>query len=105
MFRFPLLKPNEDFLETNLLIPRPVPEQLSDAEILAALDGVPADYRAIVLLVDVEEFAYKEVAKILSTPMGTVMSRLSRGRKMLRDRLAAVARSYGIRTEEKGQSA
>jgi len=105
-FRLPLLKPGADFLEANLMHTPPIPESLTDGEILAALDRVPADYRAVVLLVDVEEFAYKEVAEILSVPIGTVMSRLSRGRKLLRDRLATVAQSYGIgKTAEKGQSA
>lgn len=105
-FRFPLLKPSDEFLESNLTYTPPIPEQLSDREVLAALDAMPQDYRAAVLLVDVEEFAYKEVAEILSIPIGTVMSRLSRGRKMLRDRLAEVARSYGIgRSAEKGHGA
>jgi RNA polymerase sigma-70 factor (ECF subfamily) len=54
----------------------------------------------VILLVDVEEFAYKEVAGILSIPIGTVMSRLSRGRGLLRKRLAEVARSYGIGKNE-----
>jgi len=103
--RFPLVKPNEEFIEANLTYTPPIPDQLSDGEILAALEGIPDDYRAVVLLVDVEGFSYKEVAGILSIPIGTVMSRLSRGRKMLRDRLAAVARSYGIgKAAEKGQS-
>jgi RNA polymerase sigma-70 factor, ECF subfamily len=103
LFRFPLLKPNEEFLESNITYSPPIPEQLSDGEILAALDGLPVDYREAVLLVDVEEFAYKEVAGILSIPIGTVMSRLSRGRKMLRERLAGVAESYGIgKSGEKG---
>jgi RNA polymerase sigma-70 factor (ECF subfamily) len=106
IFRFPLLKPSEEFRESNITHTPPIPEQLSDGEILAALDCVPADYRAVVLLVDVQEFAYKEVAEILAIPIGTVMSRLSRGRKMLRDRLVEVARSYGIgKSGEKGQGA
>ena len=87
-----------------MVAPEPVPERLADVEILAALDRIPADYRSVVLLVDVEEFAYKEVAEILDVPVGTVMSRLSRGRKLLREQLAEVARSYGIRTG-KGQKA
>jgi RNA polymerase sigma-70 factor (ECF subfamily) len=95
-FRFPLLKETEEFLEANLPAPSPVAEHLSDEQILAALDGIPADYRSVVLLVDVEEFAYKEVAEILGVPIGTVMSRLSRGRALLRKKLAGVARSYGI---------
>ncbi len=95
-FRFPLLKETEEFLETNLVQPDSIPEQVTDGDILRALDDIPADYRSVVLLVDVEEFAYKEVAEILGIPIGTVMSRLSRGRGLLRKRLAGVARSYGI---------
>ncbi len=95
-FRLPLLKENEEHLEANLAQPESVPEHLTDQEILVALDGIPADFRSVVLLVDVEEFAYKEVAEILGIPIGTVMSRLSRGRGLLRKRLADVARSYGI---------
>jgi RNA polymerase sigma-70 factor (ECF subfamily) len=95
-FRFPLLKENESFREANLAYTPPVNEKLTDGSILAALDDIPADYRSVVLLVDVEEFSYLEAAGILSIPIGTVMSRLSRGRKMLREKLAGVARSYGI---------
>jgi RNA polymerase sigma-70 factor (ECF subfamily) len=95
-FRFPQLKETEEFLEANLTAPVPVADQLTDEDILAALDRVPVDFRSVVLLVDVEEFAYKEAAEILSVPIGTVMSRLSRGRKLLREQLANVARSYGI---------
>jgi RNA polymerase sigma-70 factor, ECF subfamily len=95
-FRFPLLKETEEFLETNLVAPSPIVEQLTDDDILAALDRIPGDFRSVVLLVDVEEFAYKDAADILQVPIGTVMSRLSRGRKLLRDQLSDVARSYGI---------
>ena len=66
----------------------PLPEHITDEEILAALADVPQDFRAVALLVDVEEFSYKEAAGILNVPVGTVMSRLSRGRKLLRVRLA-----------------
>ena len=97
-FRFPLLKESEEFLEANLVQPAPVPERLTDADILAALDRIPADFRAVILMVDVEEFAYKEAADILSIPIGTVMSRLSRGRKLLREQLADLAQSYGFGT-------
>ena len=105
-FRFPLLKENEEFLEANLTYSPPVPDHLTDEEILAALEKIPGDFRSVVLLVDVEEFAYKEAADILQIPIGTVMSRLSRGRKLLREQLVDVARSYGIaRTAEEGQGA
>ena len=95
-FRFPLLKENEEFLEANLVQPERVAEEITDGEILAALDKIPSEFRSVVLLVDVEEFAYKEVAEILSIPIGTVMSRLSRGRGLLRKALAELARTYGI---------
>ena len=105
-FRFPLMKENEEFLEANLTYSPPVAEHLTDQEILAALDRIPADFRSMVLLVDVEEFAYKEAADILEIPIGTVMSRLSRGRRLLREQLGGVAQSYGIgRTVGEGQGA
>ncbi len=95
-FRFPLLKEREEFLENNLTYTPPVNQTLTDSAILKALDEIAADYKAVVLLVDVEEFSYKEAADVLSVPIGTVMSRLSRGRRMLREKLTDVARSYGI---------
>ena len=104
-FRFPLLKETEEFVEANLTYAPPIPEHLTDEEILAALDRIPADFRSVILLVDVEEFAYKEAADILSIPIGTVMSRLSRGRKLLKEQLADIARSYGIgKTAAEGQN-
>jgi len=63
---------------------------------MAALAEVPQDFRAAVLLIDVEEFSYKDAAGILNVPIGTVMSRLSRGRKVLREKLSGLADSYGI---------
>lgn len=95
-FRFPLLKENEEFLESNLVHPATVAQEITDGEVLTALDKLPSEFRSVVLLVDVEEFAYKEVAEILAIPIGTVMSRLSRGRGLLRKRLAELARTYGI---------
>lgn len=74
-----------------------IPQNLTDEEIIKAVDALPAKYRAVVLLADVEEFDYKEVAQILNIPIGTVMSRLSRARKQLRGSLTAVAPAYGIK--------
>ena len=65
-------------------------------EIRAALDGLPEDQRTVVLLADVEEFSYKEVAEIVGCPIGTVMSRLHRARRVLKERLAAQAQAMGI---------
>jgi RNA polymerase sigma-70 factor (ECF subfamily) len=105
-FRFPLLKETEEFVEASLAYTAPIPEHITDEEILAALDRIPAEFRALVLLVDVEEFAYKEAAEIAGVPIGTVMSRLSRGRKLLREQLSGLARSYGIgKAVQEGQKA
>jgi RNA polymerase sigma-70 factor (ECF subfamily) len=95
-FRLHLLSENEEHLEENLAWTPSLPDHLTDAEILAALDGIPQNFKSVVLLVDVEEFSYKDVGEIIGIPIGTVMSRLSRGRKLLRERLAGVATSYGI---------
>ena len=101
-----MVKESEGILETAAAADPPVPEHVTDQALLAALDQVPQDFRSVVLLVDVEEFSYKDAAGILGVPVGTVMSRLSRGRKMLRERLAGVARSYGIGLDpEEGRSA
>jgi len=105
-FRFPLLKETEEFIEANLTSPEPIADHLADEDILAALDQIPSDFRAVVLMVDVEEFAYKETSEILGIPIGTVMSRLSRGRKLLREQLGCVASSYGLgRASGEGPSA
>lgn len=90
------VKENEEVLEQAVAPMPAVPERITEEEILRALDRVPADYRATVLLADVEEFSYREIAGLLNVPIGTVMSRLSRGRKLLREQLSELARSYGI---------
>ena len=72
----------------------PIPENLTDEEVLAALDRIPTDFRAVVLLVDVEEFTYKEATEILSVPIGTAMSRLSRGRKLFKFPEGSPAQGY-----------
>ena len=78
----------------------PVPEYLTDTEVIAALNKLPDHYRSVVLLADVQEFDYKEVAMILEIPIGTVMSRLSRGRAQLKKSLAKVAGEYRILTAQ-----
>src|SRR5215813_14154238 len=100
-----MVRESEEILDLTPAVGPPIPEHITDKEILAALAEVPQDFRAVVLLVDVEEFSYKEAAGILNAPIGTVMSRLSRGRKMLRERLAGQAASYGIGRTQEGKSA
>ena len=62
-----------------------------DADLQAALDVLPDAFRQAVWLRDVEEFSYAEIAEMLNVPMGTVMSRISRGRRMLFERLSSAA--------------
>jgi RNA polymerase sigma-70 factor (ECF subfamily) len=87
---------NEDLSSTQLEAPTPVPDSLTDSDILTAIDNLTAEFRDVLLLVDIEEFSYKEASEILKVPIGTVMSRLNRARAQMRSRLASVARSYGI---------
>src|SRR5947208_11996111 len=68
---------------------------MMDADVKRALDSLPHDYKMVVLLADIEGFSYKEIAEILDCPVGTVMSRLYRGRKMLERTLLEYARKYG----------
>ncbi len=71
-------------------------DAIGDIDIREALAEVPEDFRLAVYLSDVEGFAYKEIAEIMDTPVGTVMSRLHRGRKILREMLADYAADRGI---------
>lgn len=63
----------------------------------AAIEALPVAYREVVLLCDVEEMKYQEIAEVLSVPIGTVMSRLARGRKLLRQTLAGERAVGGVR--------
>jgi len=79
---------------------REVLESLTADEVKQALAELPESFRLAVYLADVEGFAYKEIAEIMDTPVGTVMSRLHRGRKLLQKALASYARSRGLIVED-----
>lgn len=71
-------------------------EQFVDTDVIQALESLPDNFRVPVLLADVEGFAYKEIAEMLEIPIGTVMSRLHRGRKALQKKLWHLAEERGI---------
>ena len=71
-------------------------DNIPSSQLRTALESLSEDQRVVVLLSDVEGFAYKEIADMLDIPIGTVMSRLHRGRKNLREGLSALAAEYGI---------
>jgi RNA polymerase sigma-70 factor (ECF subfamily) len=70
-------------------------EDVLDEDVQRALDDLPVDYRMVVVLADIEGFSYKEIGDILDIPLGTVMSRLYRGRKLLEAELLRYAREHG----------
>jgi RNA polymerase sigma-70 factor (ECF subfamily) len=71
-------------------------DRIPDADVKVALESLPENFRIPVLLADVEGFSYKEIAEIMGTPIGTVMSRLHRGRKALEKALWDTAVERGL---------
>ncbi len=79
-------------------------QRIMDADVEAALTALPEPFRAVVILADLEEFSYKEIAKILGVPLGTVMSRLFRGRRLLQRALWEYAVQTGrVRPGQQGK--
>ncbi|MGR0159545.1 sigma-70 family RNA polymerase sigma factor [Paenarthrobacter nitroguajacolicus] len=80
-------------------------DHLPDSDVKNALQSIPEEFRLAVYFADVEGYAYKQISEIMNTPIGTVMSRLHRGRKMLRDMLADYAAERGFRAQTDDQAA
>ena len=83
-------------LEQTAVYVEPIAEQLTDDELIQAFRKLPQQFAEVVMLSDVQEFSYKEIQETLEIPIGTVMSRLSRGRQLLRAELADLATRAGI---------
>lgn len=97
--RAPLLSDIDDELDRVASVEE-TPQHLTEREVLDALGGLPAGFQEVVVLSDVEELSYKEIAEVLDIPMGTVMSRLHRARRLLRRALAPYAADKGIGAPE-----
>lgn len=86
---------SEEVLRKALTPEEELLESLLDQDVQQALAALPEDYRMVVILADLESFSYKEIADILEVPVGTVMSRLYRGRRLLEKAMLEYARSHG----------
>ena len=95
-----VLLPVEETIAETLAYDPPTPQFVTEEEVLSALDRLPRDFQLPVILADIEELSYNEIAEVMNTPKGTVMSRLHRGRKLLRMELVNYARSYGLKVAE-----
>ncbi|MDH3494658.1 MAG: sigma-70 family RNA polymerase sigma factor [Acidobacteriota bacterium] len=98
--RMQLVEDKDELIARTVPFEASVPERVTDEDVLAALEKVPQHFKEIVVLSDVEGFSYKEIAAVMDIPIGTVMSRLHRGRKILRNELALYARQFGIGIED-----
>jgi RNA polymerase sigma-70 factor (ECF subfamily) len=99
--RRPLVTELDEATETALQFDPQTPDTLTAASVKASFDALPEPFRIAVLLVDVEGLTYREAADALDVPIGTVMSRLNRGRKLMRLALVNEAAAYGIGTQER----
>lgn len=88
--RMPLVEDADDRIADTVPFVPAIPPNITDEDFLIALRGIPEHHQNIILLCDVEELTYKEIAHSLQIPIGTVMSRLHRGRAMLRQQLVSV---------------
>ena len=74
-------------------------DELLDLDVKTALEELPDDFRMVILLSTVEGFSYKEISQMVGCPIGTVMSRIYRGRKLLKEKLASYAKKRGFKEE------
>lgn len=99
--RSPLVDDPEDRIANAVPFVAPVPDTLTDDDILGALSRIQVQFQEVIVLCDVEELTYKEIADALAIPVGTVMSRLHRGRASLRSELRSSKAAVGSRRTER----
>lgn len=102
--RLRIVSDTEEQIAETVAFEPPTPQNVTEEEVLEALERLPQRFQEIVILSDVEDMTYQEIAEALSIPTGTVMSRLHRGRRLLRGELAAYAHSLGIGARPEGKS-
>jgi RNA polymerase sigma-70 factor (ECF subfamily) len=93
---FLISDPDDRIANTVPFVP-PVPQDLTDEVVLGSLQRLPMEFQDVILLCDVEDLSYKEAAEALAIPIGTVMSRLHRGRARLRSELVAAGAAFAER--------
>ena len=101
--RLQLVSDAEERIAETIPFEPPTPQNVTDEDVLSALESLPRPFQEAVILADVEDLSYKEIAAVTQIPIGTVMSRIARGRKLLRGRLAEYARAHGFETVELSQ--
>lgn len=101
--RFQLVSETDERIAQTVAFDPPTPQGLTEEEVLGALRSLPPQFQEVILLSDIEDMAYKEIADALEVPIGTVMSRLHRGRKLMRAALAGYANSRGIGVQKKDE--
>jgi RNA polymerase sigma-70 factor, ECF subfamily len=94
--RLHLVSDAEERIAETVAFEPPTPQNLTDEEVLSALHELPSSFQEVVILCDIEQMTYKEIALATDVPVGTVMSRISRGRKLLRAKLARYAQEHGF---------
>lgn len=91
-----LVQDADDEITNYIPFEPPIPARITDEEVIEAIWKVPERFRDVLIFSDIEELSYKEIAATMDVPIGTVMSRLSRGRRLLRIELADYARRAGF---------
>jgi RNA polymerase sigma-70 factor (ECF subfamily) len=91
-----LVSDNDGEITNAIPFEPPIPDKITDDEVVSAIKQMPPHFREVVVLSDIENLSYKEISSVIGLPMGTVMSRLSRGRRLLRIELAEFAKRAGF---------